>query len=131
MADVRFRFTGADAADQGAALERFLSETFSVSSVRRTSEAGVTAKEGTKADPVAIVALVLSIPAAAMAAQDLAERLKLVEKVKALLAFAKERLHGVEIVGPDGAPLPLDDATPGQVIDLANEVAAADSKPET
>jgi hypothetical protein len=51
----------------------------------------VLSDEARKADPIAIIALVLSIPPTIQSTWDLAQRIKLKEKIDKLIAWAKDR----------------------------------------
>ena len=86
MADVRLHLEGGDAEAAAAEIEAFVQEAFG-----RRVERGPVGRAGgggEKADPVAVAGLVLSIPGAALAAMDLAERVRLREKVGRLIALA-------------------------------------------
>ncbi len=75
-------------------------------------------------DPVALAALVLAIPGAILAAADLAQRIKLREKVDRLIAWAKEKAgagtpNRVEIIDAEGRAKRLDEAEVAEVIEIA------------
>lgn len=85
-------------------------------------EAGSSTRTG--ADPVAVAALVLSIPSALLATWDIAERLRLLPRVAAWLA-ALRALPGAahaHLELPAG-PRPLMDLHPAEVLDAAQAEA--------
>lgn len=125
MSDLEFHLQGSQADATAAALERFFAETFGANARREVLQAPA-AGEGEKAvDPVAVAALILSIPGALLAAMDLAERLQLKEKVANLIALARrERTeHGTRVwlQRRDAPPLALDEAQPAEIIDAAEK----------
>ena len=69
--------------------------------------------------------MVLSIPGALLAAMDLAERLKLKQKVDRLIALARRewREHGTRIWlrRRNATPLALDEIEPAAVLDAAEQ----------
>lgn len=92
-----------------------------------------TAPEGgevQRTDPVAVAALILSIPGTLLAVVQLADRLALVEKWKALRAWVSQRLEDgqrMEIEGETLLPKALAEAEPGELIDAA--IAAEAKRP--
>ncbi len=79
------------------------------------------------ADPVAVAALILAVPGAALAAADLAQRLELKQKLDRLLAWARDKLaddsqNRIEVVVPQGKTLELDRADSAEMIEIATEV---------
>jgi hypothetical protein len=83
-------------------------------------------------DPVAIIALILSIPPAIQSAWDLAQRIKLKEKIDKLIAWAKDRsargkVNPSVLLPPEGKAVPLDQAASQQILDA---VAAQSARPE-
>lgn len=86
-------------------------------------EAPAAAERGaTRSDPVAVAALILAIPSAILATMDLAQRLKLKQRVDRLLDWARSKRAadpGIELtlVTSDGRALPLDRAEAGEVLD--------------
>ncbi len=80
--------------------------------------------DGTKVDPVAVAALVLSIPGSILATVQLGERMELAKKWKALRAWVQARLaegQQLELSGPGLEPRALAEAEASDVIDAAVE----------
>jgi hypothetical protein len=77
-------------------------------------------------DPLAVTAVVLAVPGAILATVDLAERLKLKQKVDRLIAWAKEKLkddtaNRILLRSRRGNIVPLDRAETSQIFELAEE----------
>ena len=87
MADVRLHLEGGDAEAAAAEIEAFVAEAFG-RRVERGPVGRARGAAGERTDPVAVAGLVLAIPGAALAAMDLAERVRLREKVGRLIALA-------------------------------------------
>ena len=73
------------------------------------------------ATTLAIIALVLALPGTIKNTIDLAERMKLKTQLERLIAWAKERRargarNPVITLPPHGAPVPLDQAKPEQLL---------------
>lgn len=85
MNDLEIHLIGPRRATLAERLEQFLGQGFRHQPQRTASEEA--APVGAKADPVAVTALVLSIPADSLAAMDLAERIMLREKVMRLISL--------------------------------------------
>jgi hypothetical protein len=88
MSNLHIRIEGEAAEDAVEELRAFLKRELEVEP-QLTSLVPTEAKGRRAADPVAIATLVLSIPSAALASADLAERVKLREKLGRLIAWAK------------------------------------------
>ncbi len=124
-ATIRFRITGPEAATSANELEALLRAELACDAVRvpDTPEApGTVVRAG---DPVAVAALVLSIPGALLAVSDLAQRIELVAKLQRLAHWAQERRRAygtrVEVIPGEGQVLLLDDAEPGLLIRVKSE----------
>jgi hypothetical protein len=66
--------------------------------------------------------LILSIPPAIQSAWDLAQRIKLKEKIDKLIAWAKDRsvrgkVNPSVLLPPEGKAVPLDQAASQQILD--------------
>ena len=125
MSDLEFHLQGEQAATTAAALETFFAETFGAE-IRRESPPPLANGGAEKAvDPIAVAALVLSIPGALLATVDLAERLHLKQKVERLIALARRewREHGTRIWlrRRNATPLALDEIEPADVLDAADQ----------
>jgi len=126
MSELRFFVEGPGAQDLAQRLEAVLHQNFGESPSRRSSE--VQDAAGTRADPVALLTLILALPTAAVAALDLVARLKARDRIRAIIDFAKQERDatGVRIwvsVG-DGPPVALDEARPEHLLDAANKAQA-------
>ncbi|MBI3269774.1 MAG: hypothetical protein HYZ53_12180 [Planctomycetes bacterium] len=125
MPDVRFQIQGEDAEAVAGELSEQIRGLFGESPAR--SSGGVSpgaAREGGKGvDPVAVAALVLSIPGAILATMDLAQRLQAAERVRKLIAWAKERLPRakakIDFLPPAGGAQPLQAVDAGAILDAA------------
>lgn len=89
--------------------------------------------EGTRdaGTTVAIIALVFSLPGVTKNTLDVADRLKLKEKLTRLIAWAKERRarrrqNPFLILPPHGLKLPLDQAKPDQLLDAVTDPSSTD-----
>ena len=74
-------------------------------------------EQAAKGDPVAIAALILSIPCAIVASMDLIERAKLVERVRDLRNRLEETAAKAYLIYRGKPPLDLANSTIDQVID--------------
>lgn len=75
-----------------------------------------------RADPVTIAALVISVPAAVLATWDLAQRIKVKEKVDRLIGWARRKSTEsprtqMTIHLPSGTVIRLDHAKPEDILD--------------
>lgn len=126
-ATIQFRVTGPDATKAAAELEALLRAELACEPVR-TSETPATATPGNVVrggDPLAVAALVLSIPTALLAVTDLAQRIELVAKLRRLAEWASKRRSAygtrVEVLPGEGQVLRLDEDEPGVLIRLKPE----------
>ena len=126
MSDLKFHLQGSQTDATASALETFFSETFGENARRESLHISTVGETEKAVDPIAVAGLVLSIPSALLAAMDLAERLKLKEKVARLIALARREWteHGTRIwlQRRDAPPLALDEIEPADVIDAAEQV---------
>lgn len=124
MPDLKFHLQGSQTDATAAALETFFSETFG-ENARLESLQRPAGGETEKTDPIAVAALILSIPSALLAAMDLAARLQLKEKVARLISLARREWteHGTRIwlQRRDATPLALDEAQPADILDAAEQ----------
>ena len=82
---------------------------------------------GVKGDPIAIAALALAIPGGILATWDLAERIKLKEKIDCLLAWVKQHATTLSqsnptVHLPNGQVIPLNTVTPQEILDMLDEL---------
>ena len=78
-------------------------------------------------DPIAVAALLLAIPGAMVASWDLAERIKLKEKIDRLLAWVQERAATLSQSSPtmhlpNGKVIPLNTVKPEEILDMLDEL---------
>jgi hypothetical protein len=122
MSEPQLQFHFRDSDSRGAAdeLAQFLAN--ELPDWQPRVEEQVLSAEGRKADPIAIIALVLSIPPAIQSSWDLAQRIKLKEKIDKLIAWAKDRsargkVNPSVLLPPEGKAVPLDQAASQQILD--------------
>lgn len=125
MSDLKFHLQGPQSGATAAALETFFAETFDAKARRENPRIPPSGETEKAADPIAVAALILSIPGALLATVDLAERLQLKQKVERLIALARRewREHGTRIwlQRRNAAPLALDEIEPADVLDAAGK----------
>ena len=88
MSEVAIEIHGPQAESLAAELEALLQEELGETGRRVQTP---TTAASTKADPVAVAALVISLPGALLATMDLAKRLDLVPRLQRLLAWARSK----------------------------------------
>jgi len=125
---LQFHFRGSDSREAAEELAQFLRN--ELPDWQQRVEEPVVSGERHKVDPFTIIALILSVPPAIQSTWDLAQRIKLKEKVDRLIGWAKGRSarHEVSpsvILPPDGQAVPLDKAVPQQILDAVAAQAAA------
>jgi hypothetical protein len=112
---IEIRLAGAAAPELTGLAEELLREVGNAEPERRKagpSEAPI------RSDPVAIAALILSVPGAAVAVVDLAQRARLAERVQKLLERARASDGAATLQVGAEPPLDLATATEDQVMDL-------------
>ena len=87
-------------------------------------------KKGEKADPLAVAAFILALPAAALAAWDLVERLRMKKKVDLLIQWSKKHPGQITIITPSGNAIRLDTAGSGEILEAAEEAVPLQEKGE-
>lgn len=120
MSEVAIEIHGPQAESLAAELEALLQE--ELGETGRRVQAPMAAA-GTKADPVAVAALVISLPSAILATMDLAKRLDLVPRVQRLLAWARGKAgSGTELtLITSRKSLRLAEASADEVMDACAE----------
>lgn len=117
MSEFRLRIEGDGAEGRAQELQQQLAALWPDSGrdfvVGRVADPG----EGTRTDPVALAALIVSLPSAVLAAMDLAKRVDLVSKLRRLQDWAMGK--GIKVTRPDGREEALADVDPGEWIDIA------------
>jgi len=119
-ATIQFRCVGPEQDQLAAELARRLTETFGVEPAPAPHRPP--AKRVTRgADPVAVAAMILAIPGAVAATVDLAQRARLIPKLRQLIAWARELRRAnpqsrIEVTTPDGRTTPLDEMEPAGLL---------------
>jgi hypothetical protein len=120
MSAIQLHLEGAQADATAKDLEGFFEEVFGERPQQALPLAYATG-EREKTDPVALTALILSLPGVIVQALDLAERIKLKDKVVRLIELARREWSGrqtrIWLQRPMASPLALDRAEPGEVLD--------------
>jgi hypothetical protein len=89
MKELRLYLEGAAAEQAAREIEDFFAQEFGHPPVRVAPE--VQTDRGKKADPVAVAALILTIPSAILATLDLAERIQLRKKLRRLIDLVRRQ----------------------------------------
>ena len=118
---IAIRIEGPNAQALAAEADAFLRE-----ALRETPERAVMPAETTptRADPIAVAALILSVPGAVLATLDIAQRLKLAERLDRFLATLRARAGGadrVQLCGGDEPSVDLIRADRDQVMDALSK----------
>jgi hypothetical protein len=121
---IRIRVAGPDAEAMATEAEAFLAETFAVTPARAAAAPAPDAKRG---DPVAIAALVLSVPSAVLATLDLAKRLELADRLDRFLSRLRAHTGIAQLQIDTHPPLDLGAAPRDQIIDALTH--PSDRKP--
>lgn len=127
MANLLRFLVRSEASDKGAqAFETLLQSLGEDLAVKREQPESLPQDKRKVIDPISLAALILSIPSAALAVWDLADRMRkrqraeqLVDGAKRLLRERKVEVYLVTDIGPK----PLNEMTPDQVLDLAKLMA--------
>ena len=130
---IEFQFQGEGREAEAKELEALLADTFADWPQHVTEKTSIPTSSN-KSDPVAVAALILSIPAALLATWDLAQRIRLKEKVDRLINWAKEKAKNTPaghpnlpihptVHLPDGRVLPLDQLKPEELLDVLAQLA--------
>ena len=104
MSEVRLRIEGPEAEAAAGLLAGIAREELAAEPAVR-AEAAPVPRQGERGDPVAVAALILSIPGAALAAWDLGERIARTPRVRALIErWQAARPPGVtvHVLAPEG-----------------------------
>ncbi len=120
---IEIRLSGVDGTGLGDEAEGVLRAAAGTEPERREHKPR---EEVTRGDPVAIAALVLSVPSAIVSLLDLAERARLAERVRRLLARTRLADDAVTLHVPGAPPLDLAAATEDEVMDRLTQ--GADSR---
>ncbi len=121
MAKVRIHIDGQEAEACAGEIAEFLNQNLAAR-VAATAPEAAEATDRKATDPVAVAALILSIPSALLAARDLAERIELRKKITKLIDLARrlrrERQAVAWLETPSGLR-DLDAMSPDEVLELA------------
>ena len=131
MSQFNIRVSGPEAKQLATDLSRRLAEDLGGEYLPRELEANERSEDTHRADPVAVAALIISIPSGILATIQLAERMELVSKWRALRAWAQDRLgegQRLELEGPGLEPRALPEAEASEVIDAAISADQGDPK---
>jgi hypothetical protein len=124
VADFQLVITGDRAAERAAELEEQMRAIWPSAGVDWSAVRQANAPEPTRTEALEIATFVLAIPSAVLAAMDIAERVKLADKLKKLLAWARGKPIQARL--PGGRELLLEEGDPGEWIDIAVDVESTD-----
>ncbi|MDM8539508.1 hypothetical protein QUF75_02930 [Desulfococcaceae bacterium HSG7] len=125
--NLKFNIQGPQAQTVAQELAAMIDQTFD-HSAQITKPPLAKTTDNTKADPVAIAALVIAIPSAVLAVVDLVQRPKKKSKADHVIDFA-QRQHsqnpqtGITITMPNGVSMNLDQMDSNTLIDLACQLS--------
>jgi hypothetical protein len=128
---LEFTITGPDAAQAAEVLEAVLLDHMAVQPERRTVN-NDRAEPKRAVDPIAVAALIVSIPSALLAIADLADRIRKRRKAEEVLGKVKQLIVNgnvsitVTVTGNE-SPVSLHDLTADKLLELATE---ADKPPQ-
>jgi hypothetical protein len=126
---LQFLFSGLECRDAAEDLVKFLANELPDWQSHLAQQAS--SAEVERSDPLTIIALILSVPPAIQSSWDLAQRIKLKEKIDRLIGWAKARkardnINPSVVLPPEGQAVPLDKAVPQQILDaIAAQANAA------
>ncbi len=125
--NLKFNIQGPQAQSVAQELAAMIDQTFD-HSAQITKPPFAKTADNTKADPVAIAALVIAIPSAVLAVVDLVQRSKKKTKANHVIDFA-QRQHrqnpqtAITITMPDGVSVNLHHIDSNALIDLARQIS--------
>jgi hypothetical protein len=136
----RIEIAGSEAEAIERELQELLQAEWGANARRVESPTRGPEREGEKIDTatigigIGIAALILQLPGAVKDSLDLAERIKLTQKVKRLLAWAQAKKQQnpevrITLVSPEGRSHELDRAEPGEIVEAVSERDAAAPPP--
>lgn len=111
-----------------AALQQKLREEFPDWTCAQTTLQSERRADSKALDPVAVIALVLSIPPAIEASWDLVTRMKIKQRIDSLLAWAKQRPGINSSLGQ--SRVPLEQATTSELVEALHETIVGEHKGE-
>lgn len=134
MPMLELAITGPDATQAAEALEDILTQETDLRP-KRHLKPPIQAQGEKVIDPVAVAALVVSIPCGILAVIDLADRIRKRQKAKALTEKASALVINGNVtitvtIHGSGVPTPLHSMTPDQVLELAGRAASVSSSPK-
>jgi hypothetical protein len=116
-----FHVEGVHAVQRTAELRQWLADELGAQATETSGNAMPDVLPRRSFDVVDAVKIGLMIPSSVFATVQLAERMKLVEKIKALIAWAKSGDEKVTLTLPDGKVIALDQALPTHILESAEK----------